>query len=185
MPSILDEEKVMDARSSPTIETVAPRLNSLFERKDYAQLSPFSLNLGEERPLFADANLVKLGVHMKKLPLAIKLALGLLALSFVPTFVLAEDAAPKDKKPSKATLEKYDSNKDGQLSDEEKANAKEVAKEKAKHTREETLAKYDANKDGKLEDTEKAAKKADEETAKAEKKAEKEAAKIAKSTEGK
>lgn len=110
---------------------------------------------------------------MKKTPLAIKLALGLLALSFIPTIVSAEDAVSKEKKPSKAALEKYDANKDGQLSEDEKAKAKEVAKEKAKHTREATLAKYDVNKDGKLEDTEKAAKKADDEAAKAEKKAEK------------
>ena len=122
---------------------------------------------------------------MKKLPSSIKLALGLLALSFIPAVLSAEDAVTKEKKPSKAALEKYDTNRDGQLSSEEKAQAKEAAKEKAKHTREATLAKYDANKDGKLEDTEKAAKKADEEAARAERKAEKDAAKAAKSTEAK
>ncbi len=122
---------------------------------------------------------------MKKLSPSLKLALGLLALSFIPAVLSAEDTVTKEKKPSKATLEKYDTNKDGQLSDEEKAKAKEAAKEKAKHTREATLAKYDANKDGKLEDTEKAAKKADEEAARAEKKAEKDAAKATKSAETK
>jgi len=122
---------------------------------------------------------------MKNSSLAIKLALGLLALSFISIQASAEDTASKEKKPSKASLEKYDANKDVLLSDEEKAKAKEAAKEKAKHTREATLAKYDVNKDGKLEDNEKAAKKADEEAAKAEKKAEKEAAKTAKGAGGK
>lgn len=122
---------------------------------------------------------------MQLIPSVIKLALGLLALSITTTFVSAEDAAPKEKKPSKATLEKYDADKDGQLNDDEKAKAKEGAKEQAKHTREENLAKYDANKDGKLEDTEKAAKKADEEAAKAAHKAEKDAAKAAHEAEKK
>ena len=116
---------------------------------------------------------------MQIFPWALKLALGLLALSFTATFVSADEGVAKEKKPSKATLEKYDADKDGQLSDEEKAKAKEAAKEKAKHTREENLAKYDINKDGKLDDTEKAAQKADEDAAKAARKAEKDAAKAA------
>jgi EF hand len=114
---------------------------------------------------------------MKKLPSALKLALGLLALSFTSAVVSAEDGMAKEKKPSKTSLEKYDADKDGQLSAEEQAKAKEVTKEKAKHTREENLAKYDANKDGKLDDAEKAAKKADEDAVKIAKKAEKDAAK--------
>lgn len=122
---------------------------------------------------------------MKKTSPSLKLALGLLALSLIPAVASADDVVTKEKKPSKAALEKYDTDKDGQLSDEEKAKAKEASKEKAKHTREATLAKYDTNKDGKLEDTEKAAKKADEEAARAEKKAGKDAAKAAKSTEAK
>jgi len=122
---------------------------------------------------------------MQSLPSSLKLALGLLALSFTATVVSAEENQPKEKHPSKATLEKYDANKDGQLSDEEKAKAREAAKEKAKLTREENLEKYDANKDGKLEETERAAKKADEETARAAKKAEKDAARTAKTTEKK
>jgi len=122
---------------------------------------------------------------MQLFPSSFKLALGLLALSFTATIVSADEAAAKEKKPSKATLEKYDANKDGQLSEEEKVNAKAGAKEKAKHTREENLAKYDANKDGKLEETEKAAKKAEEDAAKALKKAEKDAAKVAKDAENK
>ena len=124
---------------------------------------------------------------MQLLPSAIKLALGLLALSFMTTFAAAEADATKERKPSKATLEKFDADKDGQLNDEEKAKAKEAAKEHAKLTREENLAKYDTNKDGKLEDSEKAVKKADEAAAKVEKKtakaAAKDAAKVAKDAE--
>jgi len=108
---------------------------------------------------------------MKKLPLGLKLALGILALSFNATVVNAGEGGAKHSKPSKATLEKYDADKDGQLNDEEKAKAKQGAKEKSKRTREENLAKYDANKDGKLDDAEKAAKKADEDAVKAAKKA--------------
>ena len=120
---------------------------------------------------------------MQKLSAALKLALGLLALSFITTIVSAEDGVNKEKKPSKAALEKYDENKDGQLSAEVLAKATAASKEKAKHTREENLAKYDANKDGKLDDTEKAAKKADEDAARIAKKAEKDAAKGAKNTQ--
>ncbi len=117
---------------------------------------------------------------MQLLPSAYRLALGLLALSFITPMVSAADGMAKEKKPSKAALEKYDTDKDGQLSDEEKAKAKEVAREKAKLTREANLAKYDTNKDGKLDAAEKAVKKADEEAARAAKKA---AAKTAKEAE--
>ena len=119
---------------------------------------------------------------MQLLPSVYRLALGLLALSFITPMVSAEDGMAKEKTPSKAVLEKYDTDKDGQLSDEEKAKAKQDAREKAKHTREENLAKYDTNKDGKLDDAEKAVKKADEEAARAAKKA---AVKTAKDTETK
>jgi hypothetical protein len=119
---------------------------------------------------------------MQLLPSVYRLALGMLALSFITPMVSAEDGMAKEKKPSKATLEKYDADHDGQLSDEEKAKAKQDAREKAKHTREENLAKYDTNKDGKLDDAEKAVKKADEEAARAARKA---AAKTAKEAEAK
>ncbi|MEO6992718.1 MAG: hypothetical protein ABI273_03720 [Lacunisphaera sp.] len=117
---------------------------------------------------------------MQLLPSVYRLALGMLALSFITPMVSAADGMAKEKKPSKTALEKYDTDKDGQLSDEEKAKAKQDTREKAKHTREENLAKYDANKDRKLDDAEKAVKKADEDAARAEKKA---AAKTAKETE--
>lgn len=108
---------------------------------------------------------------MKKSSLVFPFALALLALSLTPTRAMAEAAGGKSAKPSKATLEKYDADKDGTLNDEEKANAKAGAAAKAKQTREENLAKYDANKDGKLDEAEKAARKSDEDAAKAARKA--------------
>ncbi len=119
---------------------------------------------------------------MKTLPSVLRIALGLLALATLvaPPTSLAQDAARE--KISKAK-EKYDTDKDGKLSDEEKANAKEGARAKAKETREENLAKYDANKDGKLDSEEKARKKADEDAAKEARKAERAARKTAKDAE--
>jgi hypothetical protein len=110
-------------------------------------------------------------------------ALALLALLLGVTFATAQEAAPKEKKPSKETLAKYDANHDGMLDDSEKAAAKAGAAAKAKETREANLAKYDANKDGKLDETEKTARKADEDAAKAAKKADRDAKKEAKATE--
>ncbi len=107
-------------------------------------------------------------------------ALALLALLFGVTFVSAQEGAPKERKPSKETLAKYDANHDGTLDDAEKAAAKAGAAAKAKETREANLAKYDANKDGKLDEAEKAVRKADEDAAKAARKAEREAKKEAK-----
>ena len=108
---------------------------------------------------------------------SLRIALALLALAFAltPLTSTAGDAA-SEKKLTKAK-EKFDVDKDGKLSDEEKAAAKDAARAKAKETREANLAKYDANKDGKLDEAEKAAKKADEEATKAAKKTEKAARK--------
>ena len=120
---------------------------------------------------------------MKVLSSVLKIALGLLALAIVaaPLSLQAENAAPD--KMSKAK-EKYDADKDGKLSDEEKALAKEGAAAKARQTREENmrkaLEKYDANKNGKLDDDEKAQMKADESAEMAAKKAEKETMKAEK-----
>ena len=111
---------------------------------------------------------------------ALRSALALLALLLGVTVAAAQEAAPKEKKPSKATLAKYDANHDGSLDETEKAAAKAGAAAKAKETREANLAKYDANKDGKLDETEKAARKADEDAAKAARKAEREVKKEAK-----
>ena len=86
---------------------------------------------------------------MKDLKSMRRIALGILALALMVTpFTARAVDAPKEKL-SKAK-EKYDADKDGQLSDEEKAKAKEDARAKAKATHEANLAKYDANKDGKL-----------------------------------
>jgi hypothetical protein len=116
---------------------------------------------------------------MKNLKAFLNIALGMLALLFAATITSAEEMT-KEKKPSKAALEKYDANKDGVLDEAEQSAQKAGIAAKAKATKEANLAKYDANKDGKLDEAEKAARKADEDAAKAAMKAEKEAKKAAK-----
>ncbi len=107
------------------------------------------------------------------------IAPALLALVLIaPAALRAEEAKP-DKKLTK-NQEKYDADKDGKLNDEEKAAAKQAARDKAKATHEANLAKYDANKDGKLDDEEKAKKHADEQAEKDARKAEREARKAEK-----
>lgn len=54
-------------------------------------------------------------------------------------------------------LEKYDTNKDGQLDANEKAVMKADFKAKRQAKKAEMLAKFDTNKDGKLDETERAA----------------------------
>jgi hypothetical protein len=103
-------------------------------------------------------------------------ALLALTLLVAPLALRAEGEA--SQKLSKAK-EKYDADKDGKLSDEEKAAAKEGAKAKAKETRAANKEKYDANHDGKIDAEEKAKKKADEEAEKAARKAGREARKTA------
>lgn len=119
---------------------------------------------------------------MKALRSILRIAPGLLALLFAVNRATAADdgAAPKERKPSKETLAKYDANQDGVLDKAETAAWKADIAAKSKATKEANLAKYDLNKDGKLDETEKAAMKADEETAKAAKKAEKDAKKAEK-----
>ena len=106
-----------------------------------------------------------------------RIALGLLALVFTATVVKAKEDGDKERKPSKETMAKYDTNKDGMLDDAEKAAMKADVVARGKATREANLAKYDANKDGKLDDTEKAAMKADKDAAEDARKAERDAKK--------
>ncbi len=54
-------------------------------------------------------------------------------------------------------LQKYDTNKDGKLDDQEKAAMKADFEAKREQRKAEMLAKFDTNKDGKLDDNEKAA----------------------------
>ncbi len=126
-----------------------------------------------------------------KILLRFPFAPGLLALVCLlaapVTAVRAEDQPAKDKLGQHKHAGKYDADKDGQLSDEEKANMKEAAKEKREAKKKETLEKYDANKNGKLDSDEKAQQEADiqaekeaKKAAKEAKKAEKEAKKAAK-----
>jgi hypothetical protein len=117
---------------------------------------------------------------MKHTLSAVRFALGLLALAVVVSPLTSHAAEGKEKKHSKATIEKYDKDGDGKLSAEEEAAYKADVAAKAKATKEANLAKYDKDGDGKLSDSEKAARKADEDAAKAAKKAEKDAKKPSK-----
>ncbi|MFZ5493781.1 MAG: hypothetical protein ACOZE5_00405 [Verrucomicrobiota bacterium] len=92
-----------------------------------------------------------------------------LALSVGSPVLFGEESA--EKKLTK-NQQQYDADKDGKLSDEEKAAAREAAKAKAKETRE-----------GKLDKEERAQKKADEEAAREARKAEREAKKAEKAAE--
>lgn len=115
---------------------------------------------------------------MKTPNIPFRLAPAVLALALLstglPTF--AEEAA-KPRKPSKETLEKYDANKDGVLSEEEAAAAKAGAAAKAQETRRKNLEKYDADHDGKLSEAEKEKRKAAEAAEKAARKEAREASK--------
>ena len=97
-----------------------------------------------------------------------------LALLVVAPLVRADDAAPAKDKPLSKAKEKYDADKDGKLSDEEKAKMKEAAKEKRDELKKEELEKYDLNHNGKLDPEEKAKLHADREAEKEAKRAEKE-----------
>lgn len=54
-------------------------------------------------------------------------------------------------------IAKYDTNKDGQLSDQEKSALKADMQAKHAQMKQEMVAKFDTNKDGKLDDAERAA----------------------------
>lgn len=112
---------------------------------------------------------------LKPCPL-VKAVPALLALVLMVTPLALRAESEAARKLSK-NQEKYDADKDGKLSDDEKAAAKEGAKAKAKETREANLQKYDANTDGKLDADERAKKKADEQAAHDARKAEREAKK--------
>lgn len=92
----------------------------------------------------------------------------------------AEEPAKAPKPPSKAMLKKYDADRDGKLSDDEKAQAKADAKAKREVKRQEALKEYDANADGKLGKDEREKMKADKAADRAARKAEKEARKAEK-----
>lgn len=93
------------------------------------------------------------------------------------TLAFASNAYAEEKK---AKTSKYDTDKDGQLSDVEKAAKKEAEKAREAERRAEDLAKYDADKDGKLSKSEKEAMKADKDAMKEKARAEKEAKKAEK-----
>jgi len=97
-----------------------------------------------------------------------------LAFLAVTPLVKADDAStPKDKPLSKAK-EKFDTDKDGKLSDAEKTEMKEESREKREERKKAELAKYDANHNGKLDPEEKEKMKADREAEKTARHAEQE-----------
>lgn len=107
--------------------------------------------------------------------LSTPIRLCMLAL-FTLAFVVS-GRAEEGKAPSKEMLKKYDTNKDGVISEEEKAAGKAAAKESREARRAEELAKYDENKDGKINKDERAKIMADREAEKAARKAERDARK--------
>jgi Ca2+-binding EF-hand superfamily protein len=121
---------------------------------------------------------------MLKLSPLVRVVPAMLALTLMVTPLALRAESEAAKKLSK-NQEKYDADKDGKLSEEEKATAKEGARTKAKETREENLKKYDANQDGKLDNEERAKKKADEQAAHDAARAEHDARKAAKAAENK
>ncbi len=81
------------------------------------------------------------------------------------TFATAEDKpkrpdGPKREIPAEL-IEKFDADKDGKLSDDEKKAMREAMKAKAEERKAKMLEKYDTDKSGQLSDTEKEAMKAD------------------------
>ncbi len=88
-----------------------------------------------------------------------------LALLAAAPLVQADDTAPAKDKPLSKAKEQFDTDKDGKLSDAEKAAMKEEARQKREEKKKTELAKYDANHNGKLEPEEKEKMKADIEAA--------------------
>lgn len=96
----------------------------------------------------------------------------LLALLGSTSLVRAEETSPVKEKPLPKAKEKYDADKNGKLSDAEKSEMKEDAKEKREAMHKKELEKYDANHNGKIDPEEKEKIKADHEAEKAAKHAE-------------
>jgi Ca2+-binding EF-hand superfamily protein len=80
-------------------------------------------------------------------------------------FATAQDKPKRDLPP--ALLEKFDTDKHGKLSDDERKAMREEMKAQQEKRQAAMLEKYDADKDGKLSDAEKATMKADMEAKRA------------------
>jgi hypothetical protein len=104
-------------------------------------------------------------------------ALVACALTLAFTATVSADHHEKGKDKGKQMKSKHHTDKDGQLSEAERAAAKEAGKARAEERKAEDLAKYDTDKDGKLSKDEKAAMKSDKDAMKEKAKAEKEAKK--------
>lgn len=101
-----------------------------------------------------------------KLPRYLVVPALLLALLAVTPLVRAEETSPAKEKPLSKAKGKYDADKDGKLSDAEKAELKEDEKEKRQAKKLAELEKYDANRNGKIDPEEKEKMKADQEAEK-------------------
>ncbi len=87
------------------------------------------------------------------------------ALLGTSVFAIAEDKPKREVPPM--LLEKFDADKDGKLSDDERKAARAEMKAMQEKRQAAMLEKYDADKDGKLSDTEKATMKTDMEAKRA------------------
>ena len=111
---------------------------------------------------------------------------GLLVLAFVSSRATAsaqEDTAKPDRPPTKTEIKRYDSDKDGKLSDEETVRMKEDEKARKEAREKKVLAKYDANKNGKLDPDEQARRDADRKADHEKRQAQREARQTAKNSE--
>ena len=102
------------------------------------------------------------------------------ALTLAFTTTAWADHHEKGKDKGKQMKSKHDTDKDGQLSEAERAAKKDAEKARDKERHAENLAKYDTDKDGKLSKDEKAAMKSDKDAMKEKARAEKEAKKAEK-----
>jgi hypothetical protein len=103
-----------------------------------------------------------------------------LTLAFTTAGYAEEKSPGKSGEKGKQMKSKHDTDKDGQLSEAERAAKKEAEKARDKERHAENLAKYDADKDGKLSKEEKEAMKTDKDAMKEKAKAEKDAMKAEK-----
>ena len=96
---------------------------------------------------------------IKSLIIAVTVSLPLLAQQEAPA---PQDAPPIPGRLQRAAfMEKFDTNKDGQIDEQEKQAIRQAQEAHKAEFQKKLLEKYDANKDGQLDDQEKAAIKAD------------------------
>lgn len=108
-----------------------------------------------------------------------RIVVSLIALAMTISMAHAgEKSEKKEEKVCKKALELYDADKDGKLSEEEKATMKADKAKKMEAEKAKMMEKYDTDKDGKLSAEEKAAMKAEKKKGCEEKASDKEAKKV-------